>query len=149
MYLSVCSRMMCPWMIPPLDETFLERDVHWTSLPLDDSSSEWNGQWMIFIDLSPGKAIPDQCVQRPNSWTKSRQKSFLLGIHSHLYRSALKFIFLQTHATSFILEVIACKMRKVERRIIQGTLHSRDASSKNKCSGTHRSKKDWQHIQYV
>ncbi len=38
--------------------------------------------WMIFIDFSHGKVLPDQCVQRPNSWTKS----FLLGIHSHLYR---------------------------------------------------------------
>jgi hypothetical protein len=41
---------------------------------------------------------------RPNSWTKSRQKifrAFLLAIHSHLYRFALRYLFLQTHATSY------------------------------------------------
>jgi hypothetical protein len=42
---------------------------------------------------------------RPNSWTKSRQKPaliiFLLAIQSHLYGFTLRFIFLQTHATSY------------------------------------------------
>ncbi len=37
---------------------------------------------------------------RPNSWTKSRQKSFP-PIHSHLYSFALRFLFLQTHGTSY------------------------------------------------
>ncbi len=40
---------------------------------------------------------------RPNSWTKSRQvlRVLLLAIHSHLHSFALRFIFLQTHATSY------------------------------------------------
>jgi hypothetical protein len=44
-------------------------------------------------------------ILRQNSWTKSRQKVlrvFLLAIHSHLYIFALRFQFLQTHATSYI-----------------------------------------------
>jgi hypothetical protein len=42
--------------------------------------------------------------QRPNSWTKYRQKSlksYLLAIQSLLYSFALRFLFLQTHATSY------------------------------------------------
>jgi hypothetical protein len=41
---------------------------------------------------------------RPNSWTKSSQKSqrvFLLAIQSHLFSFALRFLLLQTHATSY------------------------------------------------
>jgi hypothetical protein len=38
-------------------------------------------------------------VLRPNSWIK---EFFLLAIHSHLYSFALRFLFLQTHATSYV-----------------------------------------------
>ncbi len=66
-----------PWTRLSLNETSIRRFILWMKCPIH--------AWMIFIDFSHGKVLPDQCVQRPNSWTKS----FLLGIHSHLYRFAL------------------------------------------------------------
>ncbi len=45
---------------------------------------------------------------RQNSWTKSRRKvlrSFLLAIRSHLYSITLRYLFLQTHATSYSFSV--------------------------------------------
>jgi hypothetical protein len=43
-------------------------------------------------------------VQRPNSSMKFRQvlRVVLLAIHSHLYSFALRFLFLQIHATSYV-----------------------------------------------
>ncbi len=49
---------------------------------------------------------PKVLASWPNSWTKSRQKSYefssvLFTVTSTLYSFALRLIFLQTHATSF------------------------------------------------
>jgi hypothetical protein len=41
-----------------------------------------------------------QAVRRPNSWTIVLGV-LLLAIHSHFYIFALRFLFLQTHATSY------------------------------------------------
>jgi hypothetical protein len=42
--------------------------------------------------------------QRLNSWTKVL-RVFFFAIHSHLYRFALRFLFLQTPATSYIVYI--------------------------------------------
>ncbi len=57
------------------------------------------GTWRFKYGSSPYNR------QRPKSGTKSSKslKSFLFVIHSHLYSFALKFLFLQTHATSYSL----------------------------------------------
>jgi hypothetical protein len=48
----------------------------------------------------PGVAPEIWFFLRPNSWTKV-SRFFLLAIHSHLYSFAMRFLFLQTHATSY------------------------------------------------
>ncbi len=57
-----------------------------------------------------GSDSRQQIDQREYSWTKSRV--FLLFIHSHLYSFALRFLFLQTHATSYSF----CKGEKPDRK---------------------------------
>jgi hypothetical protein len=62
--------------------------------------------------------------QRPNSWTKNPDKSlisFLLAIQSLLYSFAVRFLFLQTHATSYsfcsaLVYTIKEKVGKPERK---------------------------------
>jgi hypothetical protein len=51
------------------------------------------------------------CLQRPNSWTKSRQMSwrvFLLAIHSHLYSFPLRFFFFKVTQplTAFTVQLL-------------------------------------------
>jgi hypothetical protein len=41
---------------------------------------------------------------------------FLLALHSHLYSFAMRFLFLQTHATSYSFHISAAVHRKGERR---------------------------------
>jgi hypothetical protein len=57
---------------------------------------------------------------RPNSWTKSRQvlRAFLLAIQNHLYSFALRFLFLQTHTTSYSFYSSVTVHCKGERRKI-------------------------------
>ncbi len=59
------------------------------------------------------------CTQRPNSLTKSRQKSFFkvffrLAIYSHFYGFALRFIFFKTHT--------AYGLRNLYKNLKSGTL---------------------------
>jgi hypothetical protein len=56
---------------------------------------------------------------RPNSWKKSRQKSLvLLALYSNLYSFALRFLFLQIHATSsgFYSSVLYCILYTVKEK---------------------------------
>ncbi len=60
-------------------------------------------------------------ILRPNSWTKSRKKVlrvFLTAIQSHLYRFALRFLFLQTqtHTTSYSFYSVLLYIVKEKRR---------------------------------
>ncbi len=73
----------------------------------------------------------ENLVQRPNSWTKFRQKFFrvfLLVIHCHLYSFALRFLFLQTHATSYsfyssvIVHFVHCKGDIIDRKTVPPSL---------------------------
>jgi hypothetical protein len=72
----------------------------------------------LMAKRSPSQNL--ESVERPNSWTKSRQNKvlrvFLLAIHSHHYSFALRFIFLQTPATSYSLYSSATVHCKVEWR---------------------------------
>ncbi len=78
-------------------------------------------EYMTTSDTAPMWALPISGMQRRNSWTKFRQKSSSLAIHSHLYSFALRFSFLQTHTTSYRFYCTLIR-RKDENQIENHTL---------------------------
>jgi hypothetical protein len=65
---------------------------------------DWGGGGVLCPQRgSKVESLYAKSVQRPNSWTTYRKspKSFLLAIHSHLYSFGLRFLFLQSHETSY------------------------------------------------
>jgi hypothetical protein len=75
-------------------------------------------------------------VQRPNSWRNSEKslKSFPLVIHSHFYYFALRFLFLQTHTTSYSFckgERFICTQLETRLQEERGVSESRMTTAKS------------------
>ncbi len=62
-----------------------------------------------------GKYFSPSCTEA-EFLDKIQTKVFLLAIHSHLYRFALRYLFLQTHATSYSFHSSITVHCKGERR---------------------------------
>ncbi len=91
---------------------FLARKIGKTQSVLLSMDRNWNrhdsGSFWNFTTLTQWSSIKLMQLWQlrtfhrlPKEWVKKVLRVFLLAIHSYLYSFALRFLFLQTHATSY------------------------------------------------